>query len=117
MNRIPFAFDLKDGFVTIRGVAVPRRRHGRDRDDARTLLQLIPVGKRTFRIPADEVEAVEVRPALVKKCQLVVRPFSHEFMAGSPGDPDSEIALPIARKHREAAEAFAREVRLRNLPH
>ena len=116
MLRIPFTFDLKDGFVTIRGVAFL------DGDmvvieTARTLLQMIPVGKHTFRIPADEVEAVEVRSALVKKSQLVVRPFSHEFMAGFPGDPEVEIALPIARKHREAAEAFAREVRLRNLPH
>jgi hypothetical protein len=116
VTRIPFSFDLKDGFVTVRGVAFL------DGDDlvietTRTVLQLVPAGRRTFRIPADEVESVEVRASFVKRCQLVVRPFSFSFVSGFPGDPADEVVLPIARKHREAAEAFARAARLRNLPH
>ena len=115
MNRIPFAFDLKDGVVTVRGVVFL------DGDDlvietSRAVFQIWPAGRRTFRIPADEVESVEVRTSFVKKCQLVVRPFSFAFVSGFPGDPSDEVVLPVARKHREAAEAFAREVRLRNLP-
>lgn len=115
MIRDPFAFDLKDGFVTVKGVA------SLDGDSlvietARTVVGLVPAGRRTFRIPADEVESIEVRTLFGGRSRLVVRPFSFEFVRGFPGDPADEVVLPIARKHREAAEAFAREVRLRNLP-
>ena len=115
MTRIPFAFELKDGFVHVKGVVFL------DGDDvvietARTLLQLVPVGKRTFRIPADEVESIEVQTPFVKATKLVLRLFAFSFVAGFPGDPADEVVLPIARKHREAAESFARAVRLRNLP-
>ena len=115
MTRVPFSFDLKDGFVSVRGVAFL------DGDSlvletARTLLQLVPTGRRTFRIPADEIESITLRTTRLGRSQLVVRPFTFSFLHEFPGDPDDEIVLPIARKHREAAEALAREARLRNLP-
>lgn len=115
MTRIPFSFDLKDGFVSVRGAVFL---DGADVviETARTLLQLVPLGRRAFRIPADEVESIEVRSLLLRKSQLVVRPFSFSFIAGFPGDPPNEVVLPVARTDRAAAEAFADAVRLRNLP-
>ena len=115
MTRVPFAFDLKDGFVSVRGVAFL------DGDDlvietARTLIGLVPVGRRTFRLPADEVESIDVRTTRFGRVQLVVRPFSFSFLHGFPGDPADELVLPLARKHRDDARALARDVRLRNLP-
>lgn len=113
--RIPFTFDLKDGIVTVRGTAwldgdtvvVETTRHA---------LQVIPMGQRTFRIPADEVESIDVQPSRLRKSRLVLRLFSHDCVAGFPGDPADEIVLPVEKKHVATAESFAREVRLRNLP-
>ena len=115
MTRVPFSFDIDHDFVTVKGVVFL------DGDDvvietARTLLQLVPTGRRTFRIPADEIESIAVRTTRLGRSQLVVRPFTFSFLHEFPGDPDDEIVLPVARKHREAAEALAREARLRNLP-
>ncbi len=113
--RIPFTFDLKDGFVTVRGTAwldgdtvvIETTKHA---------LQLVPMGRQTFRIPADEVESIDVQPSRLRKSRLVLRLFSHECVDGFPGDPADEIALPVEKKHVATAESFAREVRLRNLP-
>ena len=114
MNRVPFSLDLNDGLVTLSGHV------SLDGDDLviearRAALDLIPIGRETFAIPAREIESVELEASLVKR-QLVIRPFSARHLDGFPGDPVDEIRLPIARKHREAAEALARETRLRNLP-
>ncbi len=115
MNRVPFSFDQKDGFVSVRGTVFL------DGDDlvvetAQALLQLVPFGKRTYRIPADDIEYIAVEAATLRKARLVVRPFSFEHVAGFPGETAGAIALPIGRKHREAAEALVREACLRNLP-
>ena len=114
MTRVPFKFDLNDGFVSLSGVV------SLDGDDVvietrRAALDLVPIGRDTFRIPAREIESIELETGLVKS-HLVICPFSVEYLEGFPGDPDDEIRLPIPRKHRDAAEALAREARLRNLP-
>jgi hypothetical protein len=114
MIRIPFKFDLNDGFVSLKGTVSLQ---GEDLviETSKAVLDMIPYGKETFYIPADEIESVEVETGLVKH-RFVVRPFSFDVLDGFPGDPAEEISLPIARKHRDAAEALARETRLRNLP-
>ena len=114
MSRVPFSLDLNDGLVTLRGHV------WLDGDDLvieakRAALDLIPFGRETFAIPADEIESIELETGLVKS-RLVIRPFSFEHLDGFPGDPADEICLPVGRKHRAAAEALARETRLRNLP-
>jgi len=110
MIRIPFKFDLNDGFVSVKGTVAL---HGEDLviDMSKAVLDMIPYGKESFSIPAEEIESIE----LVKN-RLVIRPFSFEFLDGFPGDPAEEISIKIARKHRDSAEALARETRLRNLP-
>ena len=120
MTRVPFSFDLHEGFVTLTGVTFL------DGDSvviemSRALLQMVPLGRDTSRLPADEIESIEVQSSLVK-AKLVVRPLaapasrlSFEVLNGFPGDPTDEIVLPVARKHRAAAAAFARAVRLRNM--
>ena len=113
--RLPFSFDTADGLVTVRGhvsldgdtVVVETERKAVD---------LIPVGRETFRIPADEVADIEVRTTLTRGCHLALRPFSAEFVAGFPGAPAEWLVLTVPRARRADAEAFAREVRLRNLP-
>lgn len=114
MNRIPFQFDQNDGFVTIKGTV---SLHGDELviETSKAILQMIPYGKETFRIPAEEIESVDVESGLVKH-RFVVRPFSSEWLDGFPGDPAEEISLPIKRKHADAAQALASETRLRNLP-
>ena len=114
MNRVPFKFDQSDGFVSVRGTVTLDG----DRlviETKRAALDLIPFNRDTFEIPTDEIESIELETGIVKS-QLVVRPFSFEYLEGFPGDPADEICLPIPRKHRDAAEALARETRLRNLP-
>ena len=114
MTRIPFKFDQNDGFISIKGTVSLQ---GDDLiiETSKAVLDMIPYGKDTFVIPADEIESVEVETGLVKH-RLIVRPFSFEFVDGFPGDPAEEITLPIKKKHVDAAEALARETRLRNLP-
>ena len=114
MLRIPFQFDQSDGFVTVKGTVELR---GQDLviETSRVFLQIVPYRQETFRIPADEIESIEVDPGLLKH-RLVVRPFSAEWLDGFPGDPSDEISIPIARTHRDKAEALVREARLRNLP-
>jgi|GEM_PF-4967211 len=114
MTAIPFKLDLHDGMVTFRGTAYL------DGDDLviegeRKALDLVPVGREHVRIAADEIESVEVESGMVG-AKLVVRPFERDAIAGFPGAPATEIAIPVARKHRDDAEALARELRLRNLP-
>lgn len=113
MTAIPFKFDLHDGMVTFRGTAFL------DGDDLviegeRKALDLVPVGRTRVRIPAVEIQSVEVEGGMVG-AKLVVRPFEREAIAGFPGAPAVEIVLPLARKHRDEAEALARALRLRNL--
>jgi hypothetical protein len=114
MNAIPFKFDLNDGMVSFRGTAFL------DGDDLviegeRKALDLVPIGRESIRIPAEEIERVEVESAMVG-AKLIVRPFEREVLAGFPGAPTSEIVIPVGRKHREEAESLARALRLRNLP-
>lgn len=114
MNAIPFKFDLNDGMVSFRGTAFL------DGDDLviegeRKALDMVPIGRESIRIPADEIERVEVESAMVG-VKFVVRPFEREVLARFPGAPATEISIPVARKHRDDAEALARELRLRNLP-
>ncbi|MEO0559750.1 MAG: hypothetical protein AAF170_16380 [Bacteroidota bacterium] len=114
MTRIPFSFDEKDGFITVKGT-VFLQNDALIIETTKSVLDLIPYGRDTFAIPAEEIESIEVETGLVKH-RLVVRPFSFEWLDGFPGDPAEEIALPIKRKHTDSAEALARETRLRNLP-
>ena len=114
MNAIPFKFDLNDGMVSFQGTAFL------DGDDLviegeRKALDLVPIGREHVRIPADEIERVEVESGMVN-ARFIVRPFEREAIAGFPGAPTSEIVIPVARKHREEAEALAQALRLRNLP-
>ena len=114
MTAIPFKVDLHDGMVSFRGTA------SLDGDDLviegeRKALDLVPIGRESFRIPAEEIERVEVEGTMVG-ARFVVRPFEREALAGFPGAPTSEIVIPVARKHREEAESLARALRLRNLP-
>lgn len=114
MARVPFAFDINDGLVTVRGTV------SLDGDDvvveaSRSALQMVPMGTETFRIPSDEIEHIDLQTGLVR-AKLMLRPFAFSFIEGFPGDPDEELALPVKRKHRAAAETLVREVRLRNLP-
>ncbi|HEX8297926.1 MAG TPA: hypothetical protein VF594_02095 [Rubricoccaceae bacterium] len=113
--RIPFAFDPKDGVVNVRGTV---RLDGDDLvfDMSQSLMSLVPVGRRTVRLPADDVESIDVQTTRMGKARLVVRPFGFVTVRGFPGDPLGEIVLPLQKADRAAAEAFAREVRLRNLP-
>ncbi|HEX9950606.1 MAG TPA: hypothetical protein VGB53_02475 [Rubricoccaceae bacterium] len=113
--RIPFTFDLMDGVVNVRGTV---RLDGDDLvfEMSQTLAKLVPVGRRTVRLPADDVESIDVHATRLGRVRLVVRPFGFVTVRGFPGDPPGEIVLPLARTDRAAAEAFAREVRLRNLP-
>ena len=110
MIRIPFKFDLNDGFISLSGTVSLQ---GEDLviETSKAILDMIPYGKETFRIPAEEIETIE----LVKN-RLIIRPFSFEFLDGFPGDPVEEISIKIARKHRDNADVLARETRLRNLP-
>ena len=113
MTAIPFKIDLHDGMVTFRGTALL------DGDDLviegeRKALDLVPLGRESVRIPAGEIESVEVESGVVG-AKLVVRTFEREWLARFPGAPAVEIALPLARKHRDDAEALARALRLRNL--
>ena len=110
MTRIPFKFDLNDGFVSLKGTVSLQ---GDDLiiETSKAILDMIPYGKDTFVIPAEEIESIE----LVKN-RLVIRPFSFEFLDDFPGDPAEEISIKVARKHRDDAEALARQTRLRNLP-
>lgn len=110
MTRIPFKFDEKDGFVTVKGT-VFLDGELLIIETAKAVLDLIPYASETFAIPAEEIESIE----LVKN-RLIIRPFSFEFLDGFPGDPVEEISIKVARKHRDSAEALARETRLRNLP-
>ena len=113
--RHPFAFDLKDGFVTVRGTV---RLDGDEMvfETTQSVLNLVPFGRRTVRLAADDVESVEVQTTRLGRVRLVVRPFAFVTVRDFPGDPPGEIVLPLARADRDAAEAFARDVRLRNLP-
>lgn len=114
MTRIPFQFDEKDGFVTVSGT-VSLQGDELVIVTAKSILDMIPFGSRTFRIPADEIESIEVESGMMKH-RFVIRPFDVMLLDGFPGRPAMELSLPIKRKHTEAAEALARATRLRNLP-
>ena len=101
MSRVPFAFDLADGLVSVRGVAYL------DGDvlvvrTSRRVLGLVPIGSRTLRLPAAEIANIGLETR-VMRARLVVQPFSAEDLAGFPGDPGDQLSLPVARKHRAAA--------------
>lgn len=114
MTRIPFAFDIQDGLTKIRGTVALE---GDDLviETRRALLDMIPYRKDTFRLPADEIASIDVERGMVSQ-KLVIELFSHELIDDFPGDPTDALALPIKRKHCDAADALARETRRRNLP-
>ena len=112
--RIPFAFDLNDGLVTVRGT-ISLEHDAVVFETERKMIGLIPFGRKTIRLPVDDIEEVRVDTATLRKPRLVVRPFGFVRVRDFPGDPPGEIVLPIAKVDRDAAELFAREVRLRNL--
>ncbi len=113
--RIPFAFELKDGLVSVRGT-VALEGDAVVFETERLLINLIPFGRKTIRLAVDDVEEVRIEEPTLRKPRLVVQPFGFVRVRDFPGDPPGAIVLPIAKKHRDAAERFAREVRLRNLP-
>ncbi len=113
--RIPFAFDLSDGLVSVHGTV------SLDRDvivfeTERKMIGLIPFGRKTIRLDVDDIEEVRVDAVTLRKPRLVIRPFGFVRVRDFPGDPPGEIVLPIAKADRAVAELFAREVHLRNLP-
>ncbi len=112
--RIPFAFDLSDGLVSVRGT-VALEGDVVVFETERRLAGLVPFGRKTVRLPADDIEEVRVEAAALRKPRLVIRPFGFVRVRDFPGDPPGAIVLPIAREDRAAAERFAREVHLRNL--
>lgn len=113
--RIPFAFDLNDGLVSVSGT-VTLEGDVLVFETERKMIGLIPFGRKTIRLPADDIEEVRIEAATLRKPRLVVQPFAFVRVRDFPGDPPGAIVLPIAKKDRAAAELFAREVRLRNLP-
>ena len=114
--RIPFAFDLADGLVSVRGT-VALEGDTVVFETERRMIGLIPFGRKTIRLSADDIEEVRIEQPALRKPRLVVQPFGFVRVRDFPGDPTGAIVLPIAKKHRAAAEVFAREVHLRNLPH
>lgn len=115
MMRIPFAFDLSDGFVSIRGT-VTLEGDAVVFETERLIVNLVPFGRRTIRLSVDDVEEVRIEEPTLRRPRLVVKPFDFVRVRDFPGDPPGALVLPIAKKHRAAAEMFAREVHLRNLP-
>ena len=111
---IPLKWTRTDGLVTITGSATL------DGDDlviqlSEAMLELVPVGGSTFRLPADEIESIEAERTLWG-CRLRVRVLSPGLLDGFPDHPGDEVELRASRKYADAAEALARAVRLRNLP-
>lgn len=113
--RVPFTFDLHDGIQTVTGTV---RLDGDVLvfETATKLLQIVPLGAQTVRLPADDVEDIRVETTRFRTRRLVVRPYGFVRVEGFPGDPVGEIVLPITRGSVPTAEAFVQEVRLRNLP-
>lgn len=114
MTRVPFVFDIREGMVKVRGSVFLE---GEDLvvETHRTFLGLVPYSQDTFLIPVGEIAIIEVERGLVSQ-KLVIELFSSRFIRDFPGDPADGLALPIKRKHCDAAEALAREARRRNLP-
>ena len=114
MTRVPFSFDSPHGMVTTHGT-VSLEADALVIETRQMLLDLVFYRRDTFVIPAREVASIEVERGMVSQ-KLIIRPFSFDLIDGFPGDPTDALALPIKRKHYDAAEALARGARHRNMP-